>query len=43
MKKIDAPFHHYSVEILRTEVSGLGEPQLEDVFYNNIRKFMRWS
>ena len=39
----DAPFHHYSVEILRTEVSGLGEPQLEDVFYNNIRKFMKWK
>ena len=38
----DAPFHHYAVEILRTEVSGLGESQLEDVFYNNIRKFMNW-
>ena len=39
----DAPFHHYAVEILRTEVSGLGETQLEDVFYNNINKFMGWS
>jgi predicted TIM-barrel fold metal-dependent hydrolase len=38
----DAPFHHYAVEILRTEVSGLKEGQLEDVFYNNIRKFMNW-
>ncbi|MDR3229862.1 MAG: amidohydrolase family protein [Synergistaceae bacterium] len=38
----DAPFHHYAVEILRTEVSGLSESQLEDVFYNNIRKFMGW-
>lgn len=36
----DAPFHHYAVEILRTEVSGLSEKQLEDVFYNNIKKFM---
>ena len=39
----DAPFHHYSVEILRTEVCGLEEPQLEDVFYNNIKKFMKWK
>ncbi|MDR2178781.1 MAG: amidohydrolase family protein [Synergistaceae bacterium] len=38
----DAPFHHYAVEILRTEVSGLSEPQLEDVFYKNIKKFMGW-
>lgn len=38
----DAPFHHYAVEILRTEVSGLGEQALEDVFYNNIKKFMGW-
>jgi predicted TIM-barrel fold metal-dependent hydrolase len=38
----DAPFHHYAVEILRTEVSGLRKSQLEDVFYNNIRKFMGW-
>jgi predicted TIM-barrel fold metal-dependent hydrolase len=37
----DAPFHHYAVEILRTEVSGLSERQLEDVFYNNIKAFMR--
>ncbi|MDR1978741.1 MAG: amidohydrolase family protein [Synergistaceae bacterium] len=38
----DAPFHHYAVEILRTEVSGLSESQLEDVFYNNVKKFMGW-
>lgn len=38
----DAPFHHYAVEILRTEVSGLSEPELEDIFYNNIKKFMGW-
>jgi predicted TIM-barrel fold metal-dependent hydrolase len=36
----DAPFHHYAVEILRTEVSGLAEHQIEDVFYNNIKVFM---
>ncbi|MCL1939118.1 MAG: amidohydrolase family protein [Desulfovibrionaceae bacterium] len=39
----DAPFHHYAVEILRTQVSGLSEKQLEDVFYNNINRFMGWS
>ncbi|MDR2502964.1 MAG: amidohydrolase family protein [Deltaproteobacteria bacterium] len=38
----DAPFHHYAVEILRTQVSGLAPQELEDVFYNNIKKFMRW-
>jgi predicted TIM-barrel fold metal-dependent hydrolase len=38
----DAPFHHYAVEILRTEVSGLSRPELENVFYNNIRAFMGW-
>ncbi|MDR1312713.1 MAG: amidohydrolase family protein [Deltaproteobacteria bacterium] len=38
----DAPFHHYAVEILRTEVSGLDRAQLDDVFYGNIRKFMGW-
>jgi len=38
----DAPFHHYAVEILRSEVSGLSEKALEDVFYNNITKFMGW-
>lgn len=36
----DVPFHHYAVEILRTAVSGLSETSLEDVFYNNIKKFM---
>ena len=39
----DAPFHHYAVEILRTQVSGLDETQLEDVFYNNISRFMGWT
>jgi predicted TIM-barrel fold metal-dependent hydrolase len=36
----DAPFHHYAVEILRTRVCGLSDAQLEDVFYNNCKKFM---
>ncbi|MDR1657197.1 MAG: amidohydrolase family protein [Deltaproteobacteria bacterium] len=36
----DIPFHHYAVEILRTAVSGLSSRQLDDVFYNNINKFM---
>ncbi|MDR1079733.1 MAG: amidohydrolase family protein [Deltaproteobacteria bacterium] len=39
----DVPFHHYAVEILRTEVSGLDRVQLEDVFYWNIAKFMGWE
>ena len=39
----DAPFHHYAVEILRTQVSGLDEAGLENVFYNNISRFMGWS
>ncbi|MDR2612305.1 MAG: amidohydrolase family protein [Deltaproteobacteria bacterium] len=38
----DVPFHHYAVEILRTEVSGLGRSQLEDVFHGNITRFMGW-
>ncbi|MDR1086217.1 MAG: amidohydrolase family protein [Deltaproteobacteria bacterium] len=36
----DAPFHHYSVEILRTLVSGLSHKELTDVFYLNIKKFL---
>jgi len=39
----DAPFHHYAVEILRTEVSGLDETALRNVFYENIRNFMGWK
>ncbi len=38
---IDAPFHHPSVEIQRTLVSGLTDEQLADVFYNNAKKFLR--
>jgi predicted TIM-barrel fold metal-dependent hydrolase len=36
----DAPFHHYAVEILRTQVCGLKEAELEDIFYRNCEKFM---
>jgi predicted TIM-barrel fold metal-dependent hydrolase len=39
----DLPFHHYAVEILRTEVSGLGPRELDDVFYGNAKKFMGWE
>jgi len=31
----DVPFHHPSVEIQRSMVSGLNESQLKDLFYNN--------
>lgn len=36
----DAPFHHPSVEIQRSRVSGLNEAQLEDLFYDNIVKLL---
>lgn len=38
---LDAPFHHPSVEIQRTLVSGLTDRQLEDVFYHNAKKLLR--
>lgn len=38
---IDAPFHHPSVEILRTLVSGLDDRSLENVFYNNAAKLLK--
>lgn len=38
---LDAPFHHPTVEMQRTIVSGLSDPQLEDVFYNNAKKLLR--
>jgi hypothetical protein len=31
----DIPFHHPSVEIQRSRVSGLGDAELENLFYNN--------
>jgi predicted TIM-barrel fold metal-dependent hydrolase len=37
----DIPFHHPSVEIERGLVSGLEASQLEDVFYNNIKKLLK--
>lgn len=37
---LDAPFHHPTVEIQRTIVSGLTDEQLEDVFYNNAKKLL---
>ncbi|MDR2422459.1 MAG: amidohydrolase family protein [Deltaproteobacteria bacterium] len=39
----DLPFHHYAVEILRTEVSGLSPKELDDVFHDNAKKFMGWK
>lgn len=36
---IDSPFHHPSVEIQKVLSCGLSAKALEDVFYNNIRKF----
>lgn len=38
---LDAPFHHPTVEIQRTIVSGLTDAQLEDVFYNNAKKLLK--
>ena len=37
---LDAPFHHPTVEIQRTIVSGLDDKELEDVFYNNAKKLL---
>ena len=36
----DAPFHHPTVEIQKVLTCGLGEKELNDVFYNNIAKLM---
>jgi predicted TIM-barrel fold metal-dependent hydrolase len=38
---LDAPFHHPTVEMQRTIVSGLTDKQLEDVFYNNCKKLLK--
>ena len=38
---LDAPFHHPTVEMQRTIVSGLDDRQLEDVFYNNVKKLLK--
>ncbi len=37
---IDSPFHHPTVEIQRVLSCGLNDSQLEDVFYNNAKRFM---
>ena len=37
----DAPFHHPTVEMQRTIVSGLTDEQLEDVFYNNVKELLK--
>ena len=38
---LDAPFHHPTVEMQKAIVSGLSDKQLEDVFYNNIKKLLK--
>ena len=38
---LDAPFHHPTVEMQRTIVSGLTDRQLEDGFYNNAKKLLK--
>lgn len=37
----DAPFHHPSVEIRRSPVSGLSELQLQDLFYNSVARLLK--
>lgn len=36
---LDAPFHIPAAEILKIALCGLNDKQLEDVFYNNAKKF----
>ena len=36
----DAPFHHPTIEMQKVLTSGLTEKEMEDVFYNNLQKFM---
>lgn len=36
----DAPFHHPTIEMQKVITSGLPEKEIEDVFYNNLQKFM---
>ena len=38
---LDAPFHHPTLEMQKAIVSGLSDKQLEDVFYNNIKKLLK--
>lgn len=36
----DAPFHHPTIEIQKVLTCGLGDKELEDIFYNNAAKLM---
>ena len=36
----DAPFHLYEVEMLRTQLCGLNDTALENIFCNNIKTFL---
>lgn len=36
----DAPFHHPTIEMQKVITSGLSEKEIENVFYNNLQKFM---
>lgn len=38
---LDASFHHPAVEMLKPIVSGLTDEELEDVFYNNVKKLLK--
>lgn len=38
---LDAPFHHPAVEMPKPIVSGLTDEELEDVFYNNVKKLLK--
>jgi predicted TIM-barrel fold metal-dependent hydrolase len=38
---LDAPFHHPTVEMQRTIVSGLSDKALEDVFYHNCKNLLK--
>ena len=40
---IDSPFHHPSVEIQKVAACGLDDNSLEDIFYNNAKKFLKIS
>ena len=37
---IDSPFHHPTVEIQRVLSCGLGDSELENVFYHNAARLM---
>ena len=37
---IDSPFHHPTVEIQKVAACGVDDEGLENIFYNNAKKFM---